>query len=111
MHCFVDTWQTAQQALDLNFYISYSGILTFKNARVVQETAKQVPGERLLVETDAPYLAPVPFRGKTNQPAYVRYTAEYLAHLRGERYSDIAQQTTDNFFTLFSHAKSSAASS
>jgi TatD DNase family protein len=101
MHCFVDDWETARQALDMNFYISFSGIVTFKNAIVVQEVAKQVPMDRLLVETDSPYLAPVPFRGKPNQPAYVRYVAEFLAQLRGEKYEDVARHTTDNFYTLF----------
>jgi TatD DNase family protein len=101
MHCFVDTWETARQALDMNFCISFSGIVTFKNAVSVQEVARQVPLDRLLVETDSPYLAPVPHRGKPNQPAYVRHVAEYLAQLRGMQYEDLARHTTDNFFTLF----------
>ncbi|MGH8119696.1 MAG: TatD family hydrolase [Gammaproteobacteria bacterium] len=105
MHCFVDDWPTAKQAMDLNFYISFSGILTFKNARPVQEVAKKIPSDRLLVETDSPYLAPVPYRGKANQPAYVRYTAEFLAQLRGVPYAELAQQTTDNFYTLFPLAR------
>ena len=105
MHCFVDDWHTAKQAMDMNFYISFSGIVSFKNAQAVQEVARRIPRDRLLVETDSPYLAPVPFRGKPNQPAYVHYVAECLAHLRGEKYSDLAQQTTDNFFTLFKYAK------
>ena len=104
MHCFVDDWETAQQAMALNFYISFSGIVTFKNAKTVQAVAKQVPIDRLLVETDSPYLAPVPYRGKQNQPAYVRYVAEYLAELRGVDFAEIAQATTQNFFTLFSNA-------
>ncbi|MCK5662937.1 MAG: TatD family hydrolase [Thiotrichaceae bacterium] len=102
MHCFVEDWEIAQQALDMGFYISFSGIVTFKNAKTVQAVAKQVPLDRLLVETDAPYLAPVPYRGKTNQPAYVRYVAECIADLRGESFETIAKVTTDNFFRLFS---------
>jgi len=105
MHCFVDDWRTAQQAMDMNFYISFSGIVTFKNAQPVQEVAKKIPQNRILVETDSPYLAPVPFRGKTNQPAFVRYVAEFLAGLRGETYADLALQTTDNFYTLFTRAR------
>lgn len=105
MHCFVDDWETAKQAMDLNFYISFSGIVTFKNAREVQEVARQVPLDRLLIETDAPYLAPVPHRGKPNQPAYVKHTAEFLAELRGESYEQIAAETTQNFFRLFNKAK------
>jgi len=101
MHCFVDDWDTAQKAIALNFFISFSGIVTFKNAREVQKVARQVPLDRLLIETDSPYLAPVPYRGKPNQPAYVRYVAEYLAKLRGEDYEIFAEQTTRNFFKLF----------
>jgi len=105
MHCFVDDWETAKQAMDLNFYISFSGIVTFRNAREVQAVARQVPLDRLLVETDAPYLAPVPHRGKPNQPAFVKHTAEFLAELRGETYEQVAEETTRNFFNLFSKAK------
>ena len=108
MHCFVDDWHTAKQAMAMNFYISFSGIVTFKNAQPVQEVAKRIPRDRLLVETDSPYLAPVPFRGKTNQPAYVRHVAEFLAQLRGEPYADLAKQTTDNFYTLFTLARKPA---
>ncbi len=104
MHCFVDDWETAQQAMTMNFYISFSGIVTFKNAREVQDVARKVPLDRLLVETDSPYLAPVPYRGKMNQPAYVHYVAKYLSELRGESYDEIAKATTDNFFRLFSSA-------
>lgn len=104
MHCFVDDWETAEQAIDMNFYISFSGIVTFKNAREVQGVAKKVPDNRLLVETDSPYLAPVPYRGKPNQPGYVYYVANYLADLRSENFDQLAAQTTDNFFKLFSHA-------
>jgi len=101
MHCFSEDWDMAQQAMDLNFYISFSGIVTFKNAVALKEVARRVPLERLLVETDAPYLTPAPFRGKTNQPAYVRYVAEHIAELRGESFKRIAEATTANFFRLF----------
>ncbi|MBI4006494.1 MAG: TatD family hydrolase [Gammaproteobacteria bacterium] len=101
MHCFVDDWETAKKAISLNFLISFSGIVTFKNAKEVQEVARQVPIDRLLIETDSPYLAPVPYRGKPNQPAYVRYVAEFLAKLRGEDFETFAEQTTRNFFQLF----------
>jgi TatD DNase family protein len=101
MHCFVEDWETAQKAMDLNFYISFSGIVTFKNAKEVQEVATQVPLERLLVETDSPYLTPVPYRGKPNQPGYTRYVAEFIAELKGVSYEQVAEQTTTNFFNLF----------
>lgn len=101
MHCFVEDWQTAQQAIEMGFYISFSGIVTFKTAEALREVAKQVPAERLLVETDSPYLAPVPHRGKSNQPAYVRNVAEFLAELRGVSFEEIASQTTTNFDRLF----------
>ena len=94
----------AQQAMDLNFYISFSGIVTFRNAEQVQEVARRTPLERMLVETDSPYLTPMPYRGKSNQPAYVRYVAEHIAELRGESLETIAQVTTDNFFKLFQAA-------
>jgi TatD DNase family protein len=87
--------------MELGFYISFSGIVTFRNATALQEVARQVPLARLLVETDAPWLAPVPRRGKPNEPAYVRHTAEFLAALRGEDYETLAAATTRNFFTLF----------
>lgn len=101
MHCFTETWEVAKQALDLGFYISFSGIVTFKNAQDLQEVAKKVPLDRILIETDAPYLAPMPYRGRPNEPAYVKYVALQLAELRKQTFADIAQQTTDNFFTLF----------
>ncbi len=101
MHCFVEDWETAQKAMEMNFYISFSGIVTFKNAREVQEVAKQVPLERMLVETDSPYLTPMPYRGKPNQPGYTRYVAEFIAELKGISYEQVAKQTTDNFFNLF----------
>lgn len=101
MHCFVEDWETARLAMEMGFYISFSGIVTFKNAEPLREVAKQVPSEMLLVETDSPYLAPVPHRGKSNQPAYVRNVAEMLAELRGESFESLAKQTTDNFNRLF----------
>jgi TatD DNase family protein len=101
MHCFVDDWETAQEAMDLGFYISFSGIVTFKTATSLQAVAKKVPFDRMLVETDAPYLAPVPHRGQTNQPAYVRHVAEFIAKLRHESLETIARMTTENFFRLF----------
>jgi len=102
MHCFTEDWDTARAALDLDFYISFSGIVTFKNATDLQAVAKKVPLDRMLIETDSPYLAPVPHRGKTNQPGYVCHVAEYIANLRGETIETIANKTTENFFTLFS---------
>ena len=101
MHCFSEDWPTAKAALDLGFYVSISGIVTFKNADTVREVARNVPSDRLLVETDAPYLAPVPHRGHTNEPAFVADTARFLAELRGVDLETLAQQTTDNFFELF----------
>ena len=104
MHCFVDDWDTAQAAIDLGFYISFSGIVTFRNAGQVQTVARQVSGERMLVETDSPWLAPAPHRGRRNEPAYVQFVAEQLAALRGETAEDIARQTTENFRRLFKPA-------
>lgn len=101
MHCFSEDWPTAKAALDMGFYVSISGIVTFKNADTVREVARNVPSDRLLVETDAPYLAPVPERGHKNEPAFVAHTARYLAELRGVNFDTLAQQTTDNFFRLF----------
>lgn len=101
MHCFVEDWETAQQAMEMDFYISFSGIVTFRNAEALREVARQVPAERLLVETDSPYLAPVPHRGKSNQPAYVRHVAEFLAELRGVSFEELSAQTTGNFNRLF----------
>jgi len=105
MHCFAEDWEMAQQAMDLGFYISFSGIVTFKSATTLQEVAQKVPLDRMLVETDSPWLAPMPFRGKTNQPAYVKHVAEKIAELRGDSVENISAATTDNFFTLFSTAK------
>jgi TatD DNase family protein len=104
MHCFVDDWDTAQQAMDLNFYISFSGVITFRSAAQVQDVAKRTPLDRILVETDSPYLAPVPHRGKENQPAYVRYVAEFIAGLKGIPLDTLMSASTENFFRLFSAA-------
>ncbi len=104
MHCFVEDWEVARQAMDLNFHISFSGIVTFKNAQALKEVAQKMPIERMLVETDSPYLAPVPYRGKPNQPAYVKYVAEHIAELRNVSVEEIGERTTDNFFNLFSTA-------
>jgi TatD DNase family protein len=101
MHCFTETWEVAQAAMDLGFHISFSGIVTFKNAKDLKEVAKRLPLERMLVETDSPYLAPVPHRGESNQPAYVRHVAEEIARLRGVTLEDVAAATSANFFRLF----------
>lgn len=101
MHCFVDDWATAARAMDLNFLISFSGIVTFRNATELQEVARRVPLDRMLVETDSPYLAPVPVRGRENRPAYVRYVAGFIAALRGVAPEAIAAATTANFRRLF----------
>ncbi len=101
MHCFTETWEVAQGALDLGFYISFSGIVTFKNAKDLKEIARRVPLDRLLVETDSPYLAPVPHRGKTNQPGWVKHVAEEVARLQGRSFEELAAKTTGNFYKLF----------
>ena len=101
MHCFTESWDVAQQAIAMNFYISFSGIVTFKNAQALKEVAKKIPLDRMLIETDSPYLAPVPHRGKLNQPAFVRYVAEEIARLRTTSVEEIAMATTNNFFKLF----------
>ncbi|HEX5863378.1 MAG TPA: TatD family hydrolase [Casimicrobiaceae bacterium] len=101
MHCFTESWEVAAAALDLGFHISFSGIVTFKNAGDLKDVARRVPLDRMLIETDAPYLAPVPFRGKTNQPAYVRYVGEEIARLRGIGVDEVAVATSENFFRLF----------
>ena len=106
MHCFAENWDVAQKALDLGFYISFSGIVTFKSAKDVQEVALKCPLDRILVETDAPYLAPVPMRGKLNEPAYVKHTAQFVADLKGITLQELTEATTANFFELFSSAKS-----
>lgn len=104
MHCFTETWEMAQAAMEMNFYISFSGIVTFKTATELKEVAKKVPLDRMLIETDSPYLAPSPHRGKQNQPAYVKLVAEYIAELRGISVQEVAEQTSANFHTLFSSA-------
>lgn len=101
MHCFSEDWSVAKQSLDLGFYISFSGIITFKNANDLRDVAKKVPLDRLLIETDAPYLAPMPFRGKQNHPALVKHVAEKLSEIRGIDYTTIAAQTTENFYRCF----------
>ncbi|MGL4474042.1 MAG: TatD family hydrolase [Shewanella sp.] len=104
LHCFTEDWDMAKAALDLGFYISVSGIVTFKNAGDLRTVIRKIPKDRLLVETDSPYLAPVPHRGQENQPAFVRDVAEFVAELRGESYQELALNTTNNFFNLFSQA-------
>ena len=104
-HCFSGSENLAQQALDLDYYISFSGILTFKKAEELKEIAKFVPIDRILVETDSPFLAPIPHRGKRNEPAYTAHTAEVLAELRGISFPEVSEATTNNFFKLFSKAK------
>lgn len=101
LHCFTEDWAMAEAALDIGFYISFSGIVTFRNAEALREVARRVPADRLLVETDAPYLAPVPHRGKANLPQYVREVAEYLATLRGVSYAQLCEQTGENARRLF----------
>ncbi|WP_444908063.1 TatD family hydrolase [Microbulbifer sp. SSSA008] len=104
LHCFTESWDMAKAALDLNYYISLSGIVTFKNAEELRDVARRLPLDRLLVETDSPYLAPVPYRGKPNIPAYVREVAEFIADLRGIPYEELAEITSENFFRLFPRA-------
>ena len=101
MHCFTESIDVAQAAMDMNFYISFSGIVTFKNANTIREVAAYVPLDRMLIETDSPYLAPVPYRGKTNQPGYVRYVAETLSSVKGISVEEVGTRTTENFFRLF----------
>ncbi|MBZ0105093.1 MAG: TatD family hydrolase [Sulfuricella denitrificans] len=105
MHCFTESRDVAERAMALNFYISFSGIVTFKKALELKEVAKHVPLERMLIETDSPYLAPVPYRGKTNEPAYVRHVAEEIARLRGVSLEEVGAATTRNFFELFRAAE------
>ncbi len=104
MHCFTETLDVAMRAIEMGFYISFSGIVTFKNASALKEVARHVPLDRILVETDSPYLAPIPFRGKTNQPAYVKHVAEEVARLRNISIDELANTSTLNFFTLFKRA-------
>jgi TatD DNase family protein len=105
MHCFVEDWETAKAAIDLGFYISFSGIVTFKNAIELKEVAKRVPTNKILVETDSPWLAPVPERGKQNEPAFVHHTAQYLAELRNCDLEEFGEVTSENFYRLFPLAK------
>ena len=104
MHCFTESIDVAMRAIEMGFYISFSGIVTFKNAAALKEVAQQVPLDRILVETDSPYLAPIPFRGKINQPAYVKHVAEEVANLRNISLEALTQASTSNFFNLFKKA-------
>jgi TatD DNase family protein len=104
IHCFTEDWEFAQKALDLNFNISFSGIVTFNNAKEIKNVAKKVPVNRFLIETDSPYLAPIPYRGKPNYPSYVRFVAEHIADLRGTSVSKIADYSTENFYNQFQMA-------
>jgi len=105
MHCFTESYEMAKQAIDLGFYISFSGIITFKNAESLRETVKKLPIENILIETDSPYLTPVPNRGKLNEPSNVRYVAEKIAELKGISIEEVAEITTNNFFKLFAKCK------
>jgi TatD DNase family protein len=109
LHCFTESWALASGAIDLGWYVSISGIVTFRNAANVREVAARVPRDRLLVETDCPWLAPEPHRGRPNEPAYVVDTAHFLARLRGTRYDVLAAETTENFYRLFSRARATGA--
>jgi len=104
MHCFAEDWDAAKAAIDLGFYISFSGIVTFNSAKTLKEVARQIPLDKMLVETDSPYLAPTPYRGKSNQPAFVKYVAEHIAQLRNTSVEEIREATTENFFRLFKSA-------
>ena len=104
MHCFTESIDVAQAAMDMNFYISFSGIVTFKNAHSIRDVAAYVPLDRMLIETDSPYLAPVPYRGKTNQPGFVKYVAEEIARVKAVSVDEVAETTTRNFFQLFNAA-------
>lgn len=101
MHCFTESWEVAQAAMELGFYISFSGIVTFKNAKELQDTCKKVPIERMLIETDSPFLAPVPHRGKVNEPSWVADVARFIADLRGMEVAELGAQTSRNFVNLF----------
>jgi TatD DNase family protein len=104
MHCFTETWEVAQRAMDMGFLISFSGIVTFRNATDLRDVARQVPLDRMLIETDSPYLAPVPHRGKRNEPSYVSLVAEQLAKLKDTTIEDITRTISSNFFDLFKKA-------
>jgi len=101
IHCFTEDWAYAEKALELNFYISFSGIVTFKNAQAIKEVAKKIPSDRFLIETDSPYLAPAPFRGKPNYPTYVSYVAAHIAELRDISVAEVAELSSENFSRLF----------
>ena len=101
MHCFTESLDVARQAMDMGFFISFSGIVTFKSAKELQETCKQVPLDRMLIETDSPYLAPIPYRGKTNEPAWVSKVGEYIAGLKGITVEELAKVTSNNFYQCF----------
>ena len=101
MHCFTESYEVAKQAMDLDFYVSFSGIVTFKSAKDLQETCKKIPLERMLIETDSPYLAPIPYRGKTNEPAWVSKVGEFIADLKGVPINVLADQTSKNFYQCF----------
>jgi TatD DNase family protein len=105
MHCFTESLTVAEAAIELGFYISFSGIVTFKNAVALREVAAAIPLERMLIETDSPYLAPVPHRGQTNQPGYVKHVAEEIARVRGIPVETVGEATTENFFRLFAAAR------
>ena len=101
MHCFTESYDVARAAMELGFFISFSGIVTFKSAKELQETCKQVPLDRMLIETDSPYLAPIPYRGKTNEPAWVSKVGEFIAGLKGVSIEDLAKHTSNNFYECF----------
>lgn len=105
MHCFTESLEVAEAAIEMGFYISFSGIVTFKSAKDLQEVARTIPLERILIETDSPYLAPVPYRGKVNEPGYVPHVAEFIANLKGVPLREVADRTSENFFNLFQHAR------
>lgn len=105
LHCFTESWDMASKAMDMNYYISLSGIVTFKNAAELKDVARKLPLDRLLIETDSPYLAPIPYRGKPNEPKYVREVAEYVAELKGLSVEELGRITSDNFYRLFNRAK------
>jgi TatD DNase family protein len=102
IHCFTGDYETARQYIDEGFYISFSGVITFKNAEDIREAVRKIPSEMMVVETDSPYLAPIPFRGKRNEPAYVTYVARKIAELRGISFEEVEEQTTTNAKNLFS---------
>jgi TatD DNase family protein len=105
LHCFTEDWDMAKAALDLNYYISISGIVTFKNAEQIRDVVRNMPIERLLIETDSPYLAPIPYRGKPNEPKYVREVAQFVADLKGMSIEKLGEHTCENFYRLFNKAK------